>query len=158
MKCGSFQQLYDSQMQLVCFETLKSWELYRSCTINQWESNGFLLCCRRFQRQVTGGSKLIVSWRRFLLLNADLQLSEITQGLLSPRCIDRPWSVTQWNTAERVCVWFVLVLRTRGMKGNQTKTHVFIKWWEWTRNQRAFLSVTGSQNTFKGWSHFRFEH
>lgn len=39
---------------------------------------------------MTRGPKHVQISRRILLLNADLQLSEITQGLLSPRRIDGP--------------------------------------------------------------------
>lgn len=48
--------------------------------------------------------------------------ADITQGLVSPCCIDGPWSVTQRNTAEHVHVWSVWVFTTEQMKGNKTKT------------------------------------
>lgn len=82
--------------------------------------------------------------------------------LTSPRasshnhCIDGPWSVAQWNTAECIHVWSVRVFRTEQMKENETKTRVFIKWRAWTKYLRGCLSVTGSLNRFKGWLLFRF--
>lgn len=94
---------------------------------------------------------------------------------LNPTEISSSWAAAVWHhpgPCLTLLHWWTLICRP--VKHSRTclrliragfhnraderkqKTHVFIKWWEWTRNQRGCLSVTGSLNRLKGWSHFRF--
>lgn len=106
------------------------------------------------EAKVTRGPKRIQISRRILLLNADLQLSEISQGLLSPRCIDGPWSVAQGERVRLIPAGF----KNRADERKPDKDTRLYNMMRVRGKSSACLSVMRSQNGFKGWSHFRFKH
>lgn len=101
---------------------------------------------------VSGPKRIQIS-RRILLLNVDLQLSEINQGLLSPRHTDGPWSVGQWERVRLIPAGF----KNRADERKPDKDTRLYHMMRVKEKSSACLSVMRSQRGFKGWSHFRFK-
>lgn len=105
------------------------------------------------EAKVTRGPKRIQISSKILLLNADLQLSEFTPGLLSPRHIDGPWSVTQWERVRLISAGF----KNRADERKPDRDTRLYHKMRVKEKSSACLSVMRSQSGFKDWSHFRFK-